>query len=272
MSTIRETRQYLYLLTHLDFFICSFSKHEKLSLAELERYQDILSWSCLAANKNLKWNTVLIDRFKDRLFEFPVDEYFHHNENLPFDVAFINRYYNYWDWELLAENERIKENIKLQEHFQKELAPYTDSFDLPQREILEPRVFISETIFDPTDIERNIKLNSAALSRNRNLPWSEELIAQFSDRWIWQVLSYNKAIPWSLSLILRFKEYWHPPTLVLNEAIPFTIEMLWALDDYWDSSMLEINPKPWVQVFEDFHNKPNVVYELLEGILNLETN
>ena len=71
-----------------------------------------------------------------------------------------------------------------------------------------------------------------ALSRNKALPWSEELIARYENKWDWEGedegegLSQNEALPWSKELIVRYEDRWdwsRLPSDALTQYTPYDI-------------------------------------------------
>ena len=46
------------------------------------------------------------------------------------------------------------------------------------------------------------------LSSNRSLPWSEELLERYKDKWNWKILTRIESLPWSESLIERYADKW----------------------------------------------------------------
>ena len=45
------------------------------------------------------------------------------------------------------------------------------------------------------------------LSSNEAIPWCEDLIEEYKEKWNWRSISENKRIPWSVDLIKKYKGY-----------------------------------------------------------------
>src|SRR5690554_365683 len=61
------------------------------------------------------------------------------------------------------------------------------------------------------------------LSQNESLPWSENLIERFKDKWYWgdnliRGLSKSEALPWSESFIEKFEDKWDWRSLSFNNS------------------------------------------------------
>lgn len=110
-----------------------------------------------------------------------------------------------------------------------------------------------------------------ALSTNKSMSWSPELLEHFEDCWMWWDidepigLSNNDSLPWSLELLERFKDRWEwgnfHPTLVASgvstlKTLPWSLDLLERFKDRWDWVHLSNNNTlPWslelIECFED---------------------
>jgi hypothetical protein len=105
---------------------------------------------------------------------------------------------------------------------------------------------------------------------NEALPWSEELIDKFIDRWIWGVrtpqisdigeleflyetgLSFNKSLPWSSDFIRKYENRWFWYDLSRNSGLPWSYELLIEYEEKWYWEEMTDNEKLWEQVFNQF--------------------
>lgn len=79
------------------------------------------------------------------------------------------------------------------------------------------------------------------LSRNPGLPWSEELIARYVDRWDWNAMSQNEGIPWTMDLIDRYEDRWSWSKLSRNEGLPWSEELIDRYAERWDFEAMSMN-------------------------------
>jgi len=70
------------------------------------------------------------------------------------------------------------------------------------------------------------------------IPWSEELIDRYKDRWTWCHLSLNNGIPWSEEIIIKYEEFWDWHNLSQNESILWTPKLLELYKDKLDWTYL----------------------------------
>ena len=88
-----------------------------------------------------------------------------------------------------------------------------------------------------------------SLSNNTGLPWSDELIDAFRDRWGywgWSQLSSNESLPWTVELVHRFADRWSWISLSANRSVPWSAELIAEYADRWDWNGLCYNPSvPW---------------------------
>ncbi|HQV39832.1 MAG TPA: hypothetical protein PLS92_12610 [Flavobacteriales bacterium] len=88
--------------------------------------------------------------------------------------------------------------------------------------------------------------SSQMLDTCRALPWSEALIARFEERWNWYWLSDNITLPWSESLLARFEERWVWQRLILNITLPRDESLLARFEKRWDWHVLSRRKTlPW---------------------------
>lgn len=125
---------------------------------------------------------------------------------------------------------------------------HADLRDLPEMvgwQIQSMREHPELCIQDPDDILVG-EMDWNLLSSNEFLPWSEELIDRFQDKWNWWRLSLNESIPWSQQLIGRFGYRLNWNALSRNAALPWSEEFIALYAPYWHYGTLSENEGvPW---------------------------
>ena len=92
------------------------------------------------------------------------------------------------------------------------------------------------------------------LSHNEALPWSEQLIDQYANRWDWEALSVNPGLPWSEQLIDHYVSRWDWEALSRNPGLPWSIEWLNRYASRWDWDGLSRRDwLPWSEELVDLY-------------------
>jgi len=182
----------------------------------LRKYQDILSWRGVACNEDMQWTYDIVYEFGDRLNEGFNKIDFCSNRKLPWSVEFIEEFWQYMDWEALAQNEWFMQNPVFAKHYEKELRMYFD--DTQQKEakdyemerieqfIIDVKTYPELNFLKTEDIENTKRIDWNALSKNIYLPWSKELIERYRYQWDWNALSKNETVPWNLEMMECFED------------------------------------------------------------------
>lgn len=77
-------------------------------------------------------------------------------------------------------------------------------------------------------------LNWQALSLNKNIEWTEDLINSFKHKWDWNYLSENESINWSEKIIDKFIDNWNWIKLSANNSLPFTSRFIEKYEEKWN--------------------------------------
>lgn len=94
------------------------------------------------------------------------------------------------------------------------------------------------------------------LCLNKNVQWSEDLLADHPEKWDWIALSKNIGIPWSPGLIQRFSDRWDWISLSNNEHLPWSGSLIDSFDDHWRWNNLGSNEGiPWSTALLDKHEE-----------------
>ena len=108
------------------------------------------------------------------------------------------------------------------------------------------------------------------LSSNPALPWSDELIAQYADKWLFDELSLNEGIPWHDELINQHADKWDWKQLSQNIALPWSKTLIERFANKWDWNKLSLNPSvEWDVSLLNYADKHHLPVEWAN--LNAET-
>jgi hypothetical protein len=184
-----------------DIFIEASGLKEIDWLEWLDRFEDKWDWEELSQHTSLLWPISLLRN--DENLESSLLLGLSHSESLTWPFEFIERIDNYFD---------------------------KQSKDWESEDSSDAKLFwtIKTVIWD-------------RLSRNKSLPWSQDLIEHFGDRWNWKSLSYNDSLPWSMKLLERFEDSWDWAGLSANLSLPWSMELLERFEDSWGWEWLSCN-------------------------------
>jgi hypothetical protein len=191
-----------FLLEHRDYFINEISENFQLDDYILQRFQEILNWTCLSENKNLEWSVRLISRFLKK-----------------------------WNWSNLSYNSKIYSNFEILKTYLNNLSPrlfrdfenklpITDFY----LEFKNPKEKESEKTFNDYVTRKIIQSQK---------PLKQDFLEKNKERLSWFALSYSNELPWSIELINRFKEKFHWPTLSNNPYLPLTEKLIDRFISRW---------------------------------------
>ena len=136
------------------------------------------------------------------------------------------------------------------------------------------------------------RMDSKNLSKNESLPWSNELLERFDDKWHWNnkknyeskdskyiltkdinSLSTNEKLPWSEDFIEKYKDKWNWDMLSTNNGLPWSMHLLEKFEDQWVwfnkeqdmTASLWVNNTLWEKVFKPYVND-EMIEEVISGI------
>ncbi len=237
-------------------------------------YEENLDFGHLSGNACVSWTPELIDKYKNRWWWSALSE----NESLPWDEHLIEKYRDRWDWSNLFGNNGIKWSKYL-------LEKYEDKFEENGFNLSENVRFISSTKLvdeysdrliwesvsscSPIFAEKKLieyyknSISWVGLAKNEYVPWSEDLIRSFEDRWdhqCWVELSQNTSISWSEDLIRSFEDKWVWRKLSINPSIPWSENLIQSFENKWGWGVeIDYNLIPGIGV-EDFSCLSNNVW------------
>ena len=164
--------------------------------------------------ENNKQMVVEIFRKNPKLFLDLISNYY------TLDTNTLLEFKDILNWQLLSTNENLEWYLGTENPFEKDLNWSTIS----DYEYIRGLATRKETYY-LFDVIKG-KWNWHELSKNKSLPWSENLIEEFKDKWDWERLSENESLPWSENLIENFIDRWNWLELSGNKNLPWSIEFI----------------------------------------------
>ncbi|OBX24708.1 helicase-like protein [Gelidibacter algens] len=188
----------------------------------------------LCFNEAIPWSLNLIDKFKEQLNWRNLSSI----KSLPWSEELIEHFYERWNWEVLSSNSAISWSLEMVYRWKDRLSFYS----LSHKTYLKlPIDFIRDNA-DKFDWEGDEYGFSGGLSDNPNLPWSEEFIEEFKDKFNWTILSTRDFLPWSENFINKYSNYFCWENLSYNTELPWSIKLIDKYIDKWDWETLSGNP------------------------------
>jgi hypothetical protein len=165
----------------------------------------------------------------------------------------IEKYQDYWDWELLSRNpylhitdecvERFENrwNISSLIHSMGSTFPWSVSLLRKHSDKL-----VQWTLRDIDASQMDFDIDS----RNPCILWTEKLIAKYEGQWNWEKLSGNSGLPWTPELINRYGRLWNWANLSCNRGMPWSAALIDRYTDRWSWDHLSTNEElPWSEDF-----------------------
>ena len=246
------------------------------------KFKDKFNWSHLCYNPYLPWSEKLIEVLKPtwkaserRTNKWSVSAWkgLSENEGVPWSKEFIKKYLpiplikpNGLYWEGLSRNETLpwKENL---------LEEFSDKWDWL---ILSGNNGVGFTVEQIEKYKDKIfweceDSGKHTIAENTSLPWSEELIDKYFEKWRWWGLAMNTGIPWSEKIIDKYEEMLDNYPLFRNSSLPWSFEFLNKYEEQcfsaWNIECGEISKVVWNKVFKPLMND-ELVDEILSSISN----
>ena len=148
------------------------------------------------------------------------------NEDLPWDMKFIESHVDKLDWEELCANSRIQWNIELIEKFRRHI-----DWDILSDNIISNNSRYYNNSIDWSLLKKYERFwNWSELSQNSGyIP--NDILEEYADNWDWKVLINNRQINWTYNLFDKFKQY-----IPLSDFENLKCSALW-------SDLIEIDEK-----------------------------
>ena len=157
--------------------------HEKDLLI---RWKDQIDWSAIACNDKLFQTSGFFEKNMDKWMDGPKKKfkYLSNNKRLNWSVNFIDKYYDYWDWEFLSQNPVLPWNIDFIDY-------YASSIHWGKIALEETSLYFDE---EYSSANPTISIRYDGLNYNKGVPWSIDLINHFEDKFEIKMLRYNSAV------------------------------------------------------------------------------
>ena len=308
-----------FLYRHTRMAIKHYCRYHQLSLSAIRQWSEFISWHDLSLNEHIPWYFELMKEFEtaikfsdeDSNLDFGIEEnssiiwsvemfeYFDHriNKETFFQcvnkctAAFFDKYlqqlkeqrHNCFITVIDEATTKVYEmgEAKLGNHGMtygdiKLVEPFEKTKEEKLKVAYKPNKYTLEEIIAQADT-----LDFEKLSTEIYLPWSEELIDRFIDKWYWGGVKYeyatkgefnpfipideipirimvsgladNEGINWTNDMVLK---YWFQLYPIGFDAwagkLDFSIDLLYQLEGLWDYEQLPYLEKMWQQVYADF--------------------
>jgi len=241
---------------NIDFFRKAFSLYFSFTPELIKKYEAIITWKYISKNKNFNWTKALIEKYIDKIdfgrlsanesaeWTFPLlekyEKRFHElgNNNAPStEHTIIFNGETPWNYE--GKEEFPFEFDRKRPPFNKENSSI-ENMDLPLTSFSRNK----NLPWSVELLERfAYSLNWDALSSNEGLPWSTELIEKYFDRWDWSGLASNENLSWSTDLIEKYKDEWDWGSLSQNGSLPWSVDLIEKFFSRWDWDQITYNQK-----------------------------
>ena len=232
-------------MDRFDWFYLSQNPYLPWSEKFIEKLKPVWSsrfWNGITINKGIPWKIELIDKYMETDLNPDLALKWSGlslNESLPWNEEFVERFEIYWEWNGLSGNNNV---------------------GLSSMQI--------EKYKDKLLWKRNHP-NFGALSDNTSLPWSEELIDAYLEKWDWDDLARNEGIQWNEKMFNKYKDKLKVNELFLSPNLPWSLEFLtkyeniflntWEMDIHTEKCRQVIWDKVFTNILDD---------EMLETLLN----
>lgn len=243
----------------------SLSGNEGINFTEdlIDKFETFWNWEYLSGNGAIDWNENLIAKYKSRINQ---DRLVNGNDELWLNIKYsrsIGKSFSNSD--SLKQSDAPLSDDKMSEH-------HVTSSEYSS----DPKFYKAQLLESLEQRVDNLDWESASL--NKSLPWSEELIEKYKDKWEWGHkeeredgsvayaigLTSNPSLPWSIELIKKFQDYWFWPDLSYSESVPWSLELIIDFHDKWDWGLLKVNKILWQKVFYPFID-PGTIRKLLSS-------
>lgn len=236
VSATKSSYNERFFLRHRRFFRASAflnfpfsSDHlEKLSLMGEEK----ADWGQISSNQSILWSNSLIilnagDLDMERLCENPA---------VTWDYELVDRICGFFDWSALSYSPSLKLTPALIDNYGHNLcwAGVCGQLD--------------NNIFETLLTERPDLIQFDALSSNRNISWTPEIIERHKDEWNWKYLGINNSVEWTPELLRRYKEKIELRDISGNPNFPWSLDFIETHSGEIDwQSFSENTGKFWTQ-------------------------
>lgn len=187
------------------------------TMKELDANFGHLNFSFGRASKKIKWDRELLNRVKQK----NPGQYYLFCSNIYLTAKQLSQFSDILNWKGIALNRRLNWSEELFERNKVHLLPHMSDLS-------------TNTEFPWNDAFINryeAVLNFHALSENRGMKFTEQLISTYVDRWKYKSndyksLSGNPSVPWTENLLERFKDKVNWIEIAGNSGVPWRLHMV----------------------------------------------
>lgn len=200
----------------------------------ISKYEDRLSFRLLSMNTGVPWTVDLIDRYSEKWGW----DILSGNESLPWplpcDISdssnqlqsqnLLDKFKNKWDWKALSCNPRLAWLVNRRPDYPWDKNSLLGNESYPWN---ESTVHEKVKGLDP--------IGWYFFSRNKSIPWSQDILERYADFLEWDTLSDNISLPWNAALLDKYidKWCWGPNKdcpfingLSNNPSVPWDVELI----------------------------------------------
>ena len=243
------------------------------------KYKARFHWGHLCYNPNLPWTEELIEELRTTWIPFERSAHFYavspwkglsENIGLPWSKKFIKKYLPFplihpdgFNWKGLSRNESLpwKENL---------LEEFSSKWDWSLLSCNHQVGFTLEQLDTYKDkiVWEGSSSNVNTIAINSSLPWTEELIERYHDKWHWWGLAMNTGIVWTEALIDKYSDKLEAYPLFRNPSMPWSLDFLLKYEtgcfDALTNEYGNVSERMWQGVFQNMLTD-ELVDELLSG-------
>lgn len=230
------------------------------SIELIEKFNDKWDWHYLSHCKFIPWSIELIEKFKDKLYFSHLSQ----NEYIPWSYELIKRFKNRWDWDSLLQNNNVPISDEISNLFFKNSTMYGSDWDdfkdsknrTPPLNDDDIYALASYFLYEE---EWNLKINGKSIWQcGWLISEDEDMVKVDYDAFrkiigkTWSEISQNEIIPWTNDLIETFKDKWNWTFLSKNTSIPLTIEFIEEFEYNWDWGILGRNKNLPLEIIQEY--------------------
>lgn len=184
--------------------------------------------SNISRSGNVKWSIALIEEFKEKWDWQELSS----NNNLPWSDELIKRFSPFWDWKSLCVNGKFwNEDIiaSLENELDQNYERWNHLLSNPHIQWSKELIYkYKEKWFSAMPFTG---YHAYDVYANTALPWDEEFVEVFKDKFNWYRLSKSNVLPWSEKFIHKFSQYWVWKALANNASISWDEKLITKFED-----------------------------------------
>ena len=244
-------------------------KNLNWSIDLINTFIDHWDWDHLSMNNHIQWDETMILEFKDQISW----GYLIQNPSITWSNSLFEKVENYIDWKLASNYLSFEWETNFLEIYKDKLLVYDISGNSNINWSLSQIEFIINLYQTSDELEQDIKVKRGLnytewdfwtnISRNQALPWTDEFVDKYSDKFDWghYGLFSNKSLSWSFEFVMKFNEHFPNSLFSLGfyGSVNYTIEMIKYFENSWDWSLNGMTSNenlPWtMELLEKYADK-----------------